>query len=83
MKTLQMESLDPSLQKKIRRARRGPLVLTDHGNPAFVVRDLLDDDVADDLIAENPTFRKTIQLARKQKALGQTKTLAEIRRKYK
>ena len=83
MRTLKMESMDPGLKRKIRQAKRAPLVLTDGGNPILVVRDLLDDGLADDLIAENPAFRKTIRLARKQKALGQTKTLAEIRRKYK
>ncbi len=83
MRTLKMESMEPGLQRKIRKAKREPLVLTDGGNPVLVVRDLLDDDVADDLIAENPAFRKTVQLGRKQKALGETKTLADIRRKYK
>ena len=83
MRTLKMESMEPGLQRKIRRAKKEPLILTDRGSPVLVVRDLLDDDVVDDLIAESPEFRKTIQLARKQKALGQVKTLGEVRRKYR
>jgi len=83
MRTVEMKSLDPVLQRKLRRAKKEPVVLTDHGSPAFVVRDLLDDDVADELIAESPEFRKTVRLARRQKALGQVKTLTELRRKYK
>ena len=83
MKTLKIESLDLDLQRRIRRAKKEPLILTDRGSPVLVVRDLLADDVVDDLIAESPEFRRTIQLARKQKALGQVKTLAEVRRKYK
>ena len=83
MKTLRIESLDERLQRKIRKAREEPLVLTDRGTPVLVVRNLLDDDLADDLIAESPAFRKTVEQARKQKALGRVKTLAEVRRKYR
>ena len=78
-----MESMDPGLQRKIRRAKKEPLILTDRGSPVLVARDLLDDDLADDSIAEKPEFRRTIQLARKEKALGHVNTLTEIRRKYK
>ncbi len=83
MKTLKIESLDPGVQKKILKARQEPLVLTEQGSPVLVVRNVLDDDVADDLIAENPEFRRTVELARKQKAEGFVKTLGELRRKYK
>jgi len=82
MRTLRIESLDESMQRRILKARQGPLLVTDQGNPVLVVRNLLDDDVADDLIAQNPEFRKTIRQARKQKALGHVKSLAELRRKY-
>jgi len=83
MNTLKIESLDEELQKQILKARREPLVLTAEGNPVLVVRNVLDDDVVDDLIVENPEFRRTIELARKQKAQGLVKSLAEVRRKYK
>jgi len=82
MRTLKIESLDEDMQKKILKARQKPLVVTDRGSPVLVVRNLLDDDMADDLIAQNPEFRKTIRLARKQKALGRVKSLTEVRRKY-
>ena len=83
MKTMKIETLDEGLQRRILKAKREPLVLTSEGNPALVVRNVLDDDVVDDLIVENPEFRRTIELARKQKAQGLVKTLAEVRRKYK
>jgi hypothetical protein len=82
MRTLKIESLDEDMQRKILKARQKPLVVTDRGSPVLVVRNLLDDDMADDLIAQNPEFRKTIRLARKQKALGRVKSLTEVRRKY-
>jgi len=83
LKTMKIETLDEGLQRRILKAKREPLVLTAEGNAVLVVRNVLDDDVVDDLIVENPEFRRTIELARKQKAQGLVKTLAEVRRKYK
>jgi len=83
LKTMKIETLDEGLQRRMLKAKREPLVLTAEGNPVLVVRNVLDDDVVDDLIVENPEFRRTIELARKQKAQGLVKTLAEVRRKYK
>ena len=40
------------------------------------------DDIADELIAQHPEFKASIEQALRQKAEGQTKTLAELRRKY-
>ncbi len=80
---MKIETLDERLRRRILKAKREPLVLTAEGNPVLVVRNVLDDDVVDDLIVENPEFRRTIELARKQKAQGLVKTLAEVRRKYK
>jgi hypothetical protein len=82
MRTLKIESLDEGMQRKMLKARQEPVVVTERGSPVLVVRNLLDDDMADDLIAQNPEFRKTIRLARKQKALGRVKSLVEVRRKY-
>ena len=80
---MKIETLDEGLQRRMLKAKREPLVLTAEGNAVLVVRNVLDDDVVDDLIVENPEFRRTIELARKQKAQGLVKTLAEVRRKYK
>jgi hypothetical protein len=52
------------------------------GQPILVVRSLLEDDMADELIAQHPDFAASVERARQQKAAGQTKTLAEIRQKY-
>ncbi len=42
-----------------------------------------EDDLADELIAQNPAFQTTVERARRQKAAGKVKTLAELREKYK
>jgi len=42
----------------------------------------LDDDVADDLIAQHPAFLETIQRARQQKVAGRARPLEDVRSKY-
>lgn len=39
-------------------------------------------EIADELIAQHPEFKASIEQAHKQKAEGQIKTLEELRRKY-
>jgi hypothetical protein len=39
-------------------------------------------DVADELIVQHPDLAASVERARQQKAAGQVKTLAEVRRKY-
>ena len=79
---IEIETLDLSLQDIIEAAHNEPLVLTREGKPVYVVRSLLDDDLADDLIALHPDFIDSIKQARQQKLTGDTKTLAEIRAEY-
>lgn len=79
---IELETLDVDLQDVIEAAHDEPLVLTRQGKPVYIVRSLLDDDLADDLIALHPDFIDSIARARQQKATGQTKTLAEIRAEY-
>lgn len=79
---IELETLDANLQDVIEAAQDEPLVLTRHGKPVYIVRSLLDDDLADDLIALNPDFMASIERARQQKGAGHTKTLAEIRAEY-
>ncbi len=83
MTTIALESLSEALRKQVLKAIEGPVLVTDEGNPILVVRSLLEDDVADELIAQNPAFQSTVEHARQQKAAGKVKTLAELRAKYK
>ena len=83
MTTIALEGLSETLRKQILKAIEEPVLVTDHGEPIFVVRSLLEDDLADELIAQHPAFQASIERARQQKATGRVKTLAELREKYK
>jgi len=82
MKTIALESLDKAVRSWILKAVEEPLLVMDNGEPILVVRSLFEDDVADELIAQNPAFQASVERARQQKAAGQVKTLAELRQKY-
>ncbi len=82
MKTIELDTLDARLQDRILAAVAEPILITEKKRPVLVIRSLLDDDVADDLIARHPAFLETIRRARQQKTVGRVKRLEEIRQKY-
>jgi len=82
MKTIELDTLDAQLQDRILAAVAEPILITDRNRPVLVIRSLLDDDVADDLIARHPAFLATIRRAREQKTVGHTRRLEDVRQKY-
>ncbi len=82
MLTFELKNLSAALRDALQAAHEEPIVLTDSGRPAYVIRSLADDDVADDLLTRHPEFLASIRLARQQKAEGKVKTLAEARKQY-
>lgn len=82
MKTIELDTLDTLLQDRILAAVAEPILITEKQHPVLVIRSLLDDDVADDLIARHPAFLATIQRARQQRTAGRSKRLEEVRQKY-
>jgi hypothetical protein len=82
MKVIELDTLEHELQDQLLSAAQEAIVITQHDCPILVVRSLLDDDVADDLIAQHPAFLESIREARKQKAQGQVRRLADLRQKY-
>ena len=82
MKTIELDTLGVQLQDRILAAVGEPVVITEKQRPVLVIRSLLDDDIADDLIARHPVFLSTIQQARQQRAVGRVKLLEEVRQKY-
>jgi hypothetical protein len=78
----EVENLDARLREAVHTSSRGPVLLTENGKPRYVIRDLNDDDVIDDLLAQNPKFLESIGLARRQIAEGKLLSLAEVRAKY-
>lgn len=82
MKTMTIESLNDDARSRVMDALSEPVLLTESGEPLLIIMNLADEDVVDDLIVRHPGFRASVEQARQQKARGQVKTLAEIRRKY-
>ena len=82
VQTFEVEKVDAALRDTILAARNGFVLLTQKGQPAFVICGLDNEDLIDDLIAANPDFLETIGRARQQKREGKVKTLAEVREQF-
>jgi hypothetical protein len=82
MNVIELEELDTELRAKMLKAIAEPVLVTQGDRPLLVIRNLLDDDAADELIAQHPSFQETIRRARQQKAGGHVRRLAELREKY-
>ena len=80
--TFKIEEFDARLQKAIHTADMQPVIVTEKGLPAYVIRPFVDDDLADEIIESDPEFLASIQRARQQKAAGQVFSLAEVRAQY-
>ncbi|PKO22831.1 MAG: hypothetical protein CVU38_07445 [Chloroflexi bacterium HGW-Chloroflexi-1] len=79
MRTIELDTLDTRLQDRILAAMAEPVLVMARKRPILVIRSLLDDDVADELIAKHPAFLETIRRARQQKAAGRVRRLEEVR----
>lgn len=82
MRKVPVERMSKAMRSEVLKAVDEPVVVTERGHPILVLRSLLEDDIADELIAQHPEFKASIEQALRQKAEGQTKTLSELRRKY-
>ncbi len=78
----ELESLDARLREAVHTSSRGLVLLTENGRPKYVIRDLDDDDVVDELLAQSPEFLESIRMARQQITEGKVFSLAEVRAKY-
>lgn len=56
MKVIELDTLEHELQDQLLSSAQEAIVITQHDRPILVVRSLLDDDVADDLIANTQLF---------------------------
>ena len=82
MRRMALESLSKAIRSRVLQAVEEPVLLTDRGKPVLVIHNLLEDDIADELIVQHPSFQASVRRAREQKAAGRVKTLAEVRQKY-
>ena len=82
MKAIALDELDAQLRDKMLAAIMEPVLITEHDHPVLVIRNLLEDDTADELIAQHPAFQETIRRARQQKMEGRVRRLADLRQEY-
>lgn len=82
MRTIELDTLDPDLRERLLDAMSEPVLVTAHDRPVLVIRNLADDETADELIAANPAFLETIRRAREDKEQGRVRRLAELRARY-
>ena len=83
LKTVSVEQLGLETGKAVNEARRRPVVVSAAGKPALILRPLVDDDAADELLLHSRGFRAGIRAARRRRAAGKGIPLAEARRRLK
>jgi hypothetical protein len=81
LKTISVNELATQTAKVIREARKRPVVVRSPGKPAMILRPLADDDAADELLTQSPTFRAEVRAARRRRAAGKGIPLADARRR--
>jgi PHD/YefM family antitoxin component YafN of YafNO toxin-antitoxin module len=82
MKTIELDLLEADLRERLLAAVTEPVLVTQHEQPVLVIRNVADDEAADELIAQNPAFLDAIRRAREDKIQGRVRQLAELRTKY-
>jgi hypothetical protein len=81
LKTISIEELAMETAKVVGQARKGPVLLRSPGQATLVLRPLVDDDIADELVIANPAFRASIRRARRRRRAGRGIPLLEARRR--
>ena len=80
-KTVSVDELELKTRKVVALARRNPVLVCAPGQPTLVLRRVVDDDLADELVCQHPSVRASVRQARKDCAEGRGISLAETRRK--
>ncbi len=83
LKTFSMAQLAADTSRIVRHAKKGPILVRGAAGGTLVVRRLVDDELADELISKNPRFRATIRKARRNFAAGKGIPLADLRKRVK
>ena len=82
LKTVTVEQLGLETEKVVNAARKHPVVVKSNGKPSLILRPLLDDDAADELLVQNPRFRAGIRAARRRHAAGKSIPLSQVRKRF-
>ena len=83
LKMVTVEQLALETRKVVDDARKRPIVVQSEGKDPLILRRLVDDDAADELLIQNPRFRAGIRAARRRHAAGKSIPLAEARKRLK
>src|SRR5206468_8536288 len=83
LKTVSVDKLALETGKVVNEARKRPVVVRAPGKAALILRALLEDDTADELLIQSRAFRASIRAARRRRNAGKGISLAEARRQLK
>ena len=83
LKTITVEQLAMETGKIVTEARKHPVVVSAAGKPSLILRPLVDDEAAEELLLQSAPFRASIRGARRQRAAGKGISLSEARRRLK
>jgi hypothetical protein len=83
LKTVTANDLAVATTKVLKAARKQPVIVRTPGEAALILRPLVDDDAADDLLVGSRAFRASVRAARRRRAAGKGIPLAEARRRLK
>jgi len=67
----------------VNEARRQPIIVRAAGKTSLILRPLVDDETAEELLLQNRSFRDSIRAGRRRRAAGKGISLAEARRRLK
>ena len=83
LKAISVEQLALETEKTVNDARKHPIIVQATGKAALILRPLADDEAAEELLLQSPSFRRSIRAARRRRAAGKGISLAEVRRQLK
>jgi hypothetical protein len=83
LKTVSVKQLARETETVVTEARKRPVVVRDGRKVALILRPLVDDDTADELLLRSPSFRNSVRAARRRRAAGKGISLAQARRRLK
>ena len=79
LKQITAEQFAMETSKFLGRAQHAPLVVRSGKGPALVIRAVSDDDLAEELVTNNPRFRASIRRARRNRTAGKGIPLKQVR----
>jgi hypothetical protein len=83
LKTVSVDQLALETGRVVSEARKRPVLVRAPGEVALILRALVDDDMADELLIRSRAFRASVRAARRRRQAGKGIPLAEARRRLR